>query len=275
MTIGIQWGDANSAWSGLIYLDAVTTYNRSYSGQVTKHPIDGGISVTDHFIRENPKFTLSAVISSVDIDTQMWVLPSLYEDTVRNARPYVQPVYVESSDLSQVLSMLPASISQFVGTNKPKVTLDAARQQDQEGIRDLLTSLIEGYNLNPKTLQFENDIQVVNLLEFDGLNLRRSTGNLVITNIAYNETPDTGDGLYVDITLERVNFVTLRSTEIPADVAASINKQAAAKSDKGKQDSTTKDPDDPDNKDPEKRKSVALQAVESGGSLIEKIAGGL
>ena len=115
MTLAIKWGDEASDVSGMIYFDAVTLYNRSYTGQVTKHPVDLGGNITDHFIRENPRFTLSGVISSVDIDTQMWVLPALYEEgTVVNQRPYVQPVQVQSSNLSMISNMLPASISQFV-----------------------------------------------------------------------------------------------------------------------------------------------------------------
>ena len=242
MTLAIKWGDQTSDVSGMIYFDAVTLYNRSYTGQVTKHPIDLGGNITDHFIRENPRFTLSGVISSVDIDTQMWVLPALYEEgTVVNQRPYVQPVQVQSSNLSMISNMLPASISQFVGAAKPEVTLDVARQEDREAIRDLLTSLIDGVRINDETGQFDPYIHIIQLLEFDGLNLRRSTDNLVITSIAYNESPDSGEALYVDLQIEQVTFAYLKKTEIPQDVQASLQKKAASKSTKSKADSKATD----------------------------------
>lgn len=241
MTLAIKWGDDTSDVSGMIYFDAVTLYNRSYTGQVTKHPVDVGGNITDHFIRENPRFTLSGVISSVDISTNVATLSAITGETIVNERDVVDPVQVSSSDQSLINKLLPASISQFVGTNKPEVSLAAERQEDRESIRDLITNLMNGVRFNEDTGQFDPYVEVIRLYEFDGVTLRRVTNNLVIANTTYNESADSGDALYVDLQIEQVTFAYLKKTEIPQDVQASLQKKAAPKSTKSKADSKTTD----------------------------------
>jgi hypothetical protein len=63
----------------------------------------------------------------------------------------------------------------------------------------------------------------------------------VITSINYNESPDSGDALYVDLQIEQVTFAYLKKTEIPQDVQVSLQKKAASKSTKSKADSKATD----------------------------------
>lgn len=67
MSIAIKIGDDTTPVQGLIYLDATTSYGRSYSGKVTAFPMDSGVSVTDHFISDNPKFSVEGYLSAVDL----------------------------------------------------------------------------------------------------------------------------------------------------------------------------------------------------------------
>lgn len=263
MTLAIKWGDDTSDVSGMIYFDAVTVYNRSYTGQVTKHPVDLGGNITDHFIRENPRFTLSGVISSVDISTNVATLSATTGETIINERGVVAPVQVGSSDQSIISRLLPASISQFVGsTGKPDVVLDAERQEDRESIRELITNLTNGVRFNEKTGQFDPYIEIIKLYEFDGVTLRRVTGNLVITSIAYNESPESGEALYVDLQIEQVTFAYLKKTQIPKDVAQSLRGKSAPKADKGKVDSTPVD-DEISNKDRDPERNAYGQLINS------------
>lgn len=241
MTLAIKWGDEASDVSGMIYFDAVTLYNRSYTGQVTKHPVDLGGNITDHFIRENPRFTLSGVISSVDISTNVATLSGITGETIVNERGVVAPVQVGSSNQSLISRLLPASISQFTGSGKPEVTLDGERQEDRESIRELITNLTNGVRFNEDTGQFDPYVEVIRLYEFDGVTLRRATDNLVITSINYNESSDSGDALYVDLQIEQVTFAYLKKTEIPQDVQSSLQKKASSKSTKSKADSKATD----------------------------------
>ena len=84
--------------------------------------------------------------------------------------------------------------------------------------------------------------------------LNKVINNLVITSIQFNENPDTGYGLYCDISLEQVTFATLKLTEIPRDVVEAVRPGASEKQSLGRTDSTVKDSDDPDNDDPDSKK---------------------
>ena len=49
--------------AGSIVFDAVTNFDPKFSTKVTSFPVEDGAEISDHIINENPKFTLSAVIS--------------------------------------------------------------------------------------------------------------------------------------------------------------------------------------------------------------------
>lgn len=48
---------------GSIVFDAVTNFDPKFSTKVTSFPVEDGAEISDHIVNENPKFTLSAVIS--------------------------------------------------------------------------------------------------------------------------------------------------------------------------------------------------------------------
>lgn len=48
---------------GTIVFDAVTNFDPKFSTKVTSFPVEDGAEISDHIINENPKFSLSAVIS--------------------------------------------------------------------------------------------------------------------------------------------------------------------------------------------------------------------
>lgn len=273
MTLGIHWGDEDSLFGGLIYLDAVTSYTRNHAGQLTKHPIDGGGNITDFFIRENDKYSITAVISGVDISTGIEYLYDEFGTLPYNAKYRTDAVSVNSSDRSVISKMLPASLTQFVGTAKPEVTLSPENPDHTLEIQSLLEQLASGEQYNQDTGRVEYNIQLVNLYEFNGPNISSIKRNFVITSVSFNESADTGEGLYCQINLEEAHIVGLREVKVPSDV---IQSAASEKAVKGKQDSTPEDPNSEDNKDSETKKervSTAAQAYDSGADLIKQLTG--
>lgn len=251
MTIAIKWGDeANDEIGGLIYFDAVTSYTKNYRGQVTKHPVDGGANITDHFIRENPTFNLSGVISGVDISLDSFLIgvnETGYAPYNTSLPP--NPVSVNSTDQSVLRKFIPDSLGQFLSDSTPEIRIDVKREEFLEGVRDLLINLMSGVKFNEVTGQFDPKVQLIKIFEYDGLTLKRSlpsnsTEGLVITNITFKEDLGTGYGLFCDLTIEQVTFATLKKTTIPANVVSALKKQSADKSNKGKQDSTVVDEDE-------------------------------
>lgn len=270
MGLGLHWGSLERPEdpSGFIYIDAVTAYTQDYKGQVTKHPVDAGASITDHFIKENPIFSLSGVISGVDISP----IPSMIRDfegrQPNNANPQPEPVNINSGT-SGLLQFLPDSIGQFLNLGNPiaEVPGNGLRNDFTDDVRDALVSILEGVKFNSKTNRFDSFIQTVEIYEFVGTNIKSITFDLVMTNFKIREDVNTGEGLYFDCTLEQVTFATLEKTVLPQDVQQSLKKKAVGTSNKGKVDSTSKDVGS-DEADAPNTDDVSL-AKQIGGDLSE------
>ena len=250
MSLAIQWGYDNAEVGslGFIYLDSVQTLKESYTGSVSKHPIDGGGNITDHFTKENPTVSISAVISGVDISVGLIDMQDYNGYSPTNVRNAPDSVKVNSTDKSLV-SLLPASIGQFFTPQKPKVVLAAQPADTLRAIRD-----------NLKELFTQNKIQLVKLYEYQGATLRhKPLENLVCTALVFNEDVNSGEGLYCDITLEQITFASYKKTTIPNNIRlAGISSEAT--SDKGKVDSTPNTGAPPLLKKPEVKESLAHKA---------------
>lgn len=241
MSLAIEWGDSSIQDGGLIYCDAVTSYTQNYSGQITKHPIDSGGLVTDHYIRSNPIFTIGAVITGVDISTGTYLIQDLDGNSPYNSNEAPNAVSVNSTDQSVLKKFIPDSIGQFLSDDQPEVVIDSRRTDLIEQIRQALIDLTSGVIFNEKTGQFDPSIQLVRLFEYDNTLLRKVINNLVMTKITFKEDANTGYALYCDITFEQVTFAFLKKTVIPKDVQDSLKKKSSSKASKGKQDSTPQD----------------------------------
>lgn len=234
MTLAIKYGskDEPDKPSGFIYFDAVTGYTQEYRGQVTKHPVDRGASVTDHFIKENPIFNISGIITGMDISP----IPSLIRDIEDNPplNSQQQPDAIQVIDTNTgLLQFLPDSIGQFLNLGKPAIQADdtSLRVDNADLMKGLLIKLLDGVIYNQKKDRYDSFIQTLSLYEFDGKTLKNTTDDLVMTSFKISEDETTGDGLYFDTTLERVTFVTIKKAAVPAGLKVK----------KGKTDSTPKD----------------------------------
>lgn len=270
MSLAIKWGDNDPENGGFIYFDAVTAFTQDFTGQVTKHPIDGGASITDHFVKENPKFTLSAVITGVDVSSGSYNIVDENGTSPFNVRPAPTAVSVTSTDNSILSKFIPDSIGQFLPDQTPEVTMDSERSSVVDQIADLISELVSGVRINNQTGEFENNINLIKLYSYKRNLLNKVINNLVITSVRFNEDANTGDALYCDITFEQVSFAELRLTTIPAYVTQPMASQAAGRRSEGKVDSTESDPDNPATPE-EQRKSTAVKAWESGESTFEQL----
>lgn len=255
MSLAIRWGENNAEDGGFLYFDAVTAYTQDYTGSVSAHPIDAGASIVDHYIKNNAKFTLSGVITGVDVSTGSYLIQDGEGTFAFNSRFPPTKVSVNSTDNSVLNRFIPASVSQFLPETTPDIVMDSVRTNIIGQVRDVLIDLTSGSKLNEKTGQFDSNIQTVKLYEYEGTRLSRPPiENLVITSIRFNEDANTGSALYCDISFEQVTFAFLKKTELPKDVQQPIKKKASPKKSIGKCDSTVKDTDSASNTDPQGKK---------------------
>src|SRR5690554_4440316 len=98
MSLALRSGGVGDENGFFIYFDAVTAYTQNYSGSVTKHPVDSGVSIVDHFIAENPTITISAVISGVDVSTGSFNIAGADGQAPQNVRTAPEAVSVSGGD---------------------------------------------------------------------------------------------------------------------------------------------------------------------------------
>ena len=246
MSIALQWGYSSKVPSkskGFLYFDAVTSLTEQYSGQVTKNPIDGGGSITDHFTRNNPIITVSAVLSGVDISVKG---VDITDNSIKGEKPTndksqrplrYTPTQVKNPQKNALIGLLPDVVGRFFKPTRPDINMAAQTPDTLRAMKDLLIGLFS-----------DNGVTLVTLYQYDGNNLRKpAISNLVMTGLTFKETPETGDGLFCDFTLEQVSFVSVKKSPLPQDikiaaqVSADIQARAEGNSPEGKKDSTVID----------------------------------
>lgn len=216
MSLALKFGDVAdpAALSGVIYFDAVTSYSRDFSGRVTSHPIEAGASITDHFISNNPVINISCIISSVDL-TSLGTRIQIDGQTPMNASR--QPIPVSIASLGGLIrEMTPGVISQFFPKLLPTVNMDQNSKEDfGPAISKFLEEILSGLQFNAERKRWENRMVTATLYELENGFPTNPLDDLVVTKFVKREDENTGDAFIADLTLERVNFVTLEVAEAP------------------------------------------------------------
>ncbi len=241
MSLAIKFGDNQdpNQLSGFIYFDVVTKFSKQLTGKVTSHPLDAGAKITDHYVSENPKYTIVGVISSADISG----IPeriSVDGESPLNTSFQPEPIVINDS-FSGVLNFLPNTTSQFLPSNPETVSVDSTQRTDyNRQVNSLIETLMSGLVYSEQDKKLRNRMTLITLYEFLNEILFAEADNLVMTGFTFDEDADSGNGLFVTMQLEQVSFVTLQKTELPKDVAASLSKAAQGTSKKSKADGTEK-----------------------------------
>lgn len=268
MTLAIKWGSSDTPEKpgGLIYMDAVSSYSRDYKGKVTKHPVAAGRNISDHFIKENDTYGISGVITGTDISTFTMLIKDLEDNIPYNVYDNSVAVSISSTE-SDLFKLLPDVVGQFFQPALPEVEMSADRTIVTDQVEKALIDLMSGVVYNESTNHFDSNIQLVQLYEYQGTFITRITSNLVITSIKFKEDAKSGDGLYFDMTLEQVNFVTLKKGKLPKDVVNKLKGKATEKQKKGPQDSSSQPVPVENNRDVSPLRSTPLPGFGLGAQL--------
>ena len=218
--------------TAFLLFDAITVYTKSLTGSVSKHPIATGSTISDNFVSDNPIIQITGVISVADLANS-----TLFRDEddglAANAHDSPNEVLVNSST-SALTNLVPSSLGQFLPDSNATVMLDQGRQDYKGMVDQLLETLMSGERYDEASKKYKATLRTCNLYEFNHLGLMSNiTRELVLTNYSVKEDPDSGDCLICDLTFERVKFVKLRTSALPAEVVGSLKKKSAAKQNKG------------------------------------------
>lgn len=217
----------------VLYLDTVTNYSKSRSSSISNHPVDSSATITDHVSKQNPSFSMRAIISAADFHTTFTRPLEIIEGSEQNppvSSEYNQPVtgaVIESP--SSLLDLLPGSVQQFISSQSfSSITVDPFRGYNHQIARDRLESA------------WDNS-EIITILDYD---YDISTGRSVAINLIENcllerledaEDVDTGDSLTVNLTFRKVRFAYLKEVdvEITQQTSSEVADEAASESDKG------------------------------------------
>lgn len=214
----------------LVWLDAVLSYRRQYSSSISSHPIEDGSNVTDHVTQENPRFSISGIITNADFNTTRPVIDS----TSASQRGLSTKGVVNSSNAvinssgpiigggqSLFEKYLPSTITQFIEGEEPSVEVpDNSRRDWVQEVETYLIAIERGHEL-------------VTILEFDGNVVKNSMPDCYINSVIFSENAETGAAIEVDMELERVKFVTLREETVSKDVVKEVKEKTEEKKNKG------------------------------------------
>lgn len=266
MSLAIKFGDDTdpNQLSGFIYFDVVTKYSKQLSGKVTSHPLDAGAKITDHYVSENPKYTIVGVISSADISG---IPQKINVDGEGPLNVSFQPGPAIVNDaFSGVLNFSPNTANQFLQSSQESVSVDTTQRTDyNRQINSLMEAVMTGLVYDDQAKKLKNRMTLITLYEFMNEILWAEADDLVLTGFSFDEDADSGNGLFVTMQLEQVSFVTLQKTELPKDVAASLSKASQSTSKKSKADGTEKtvgNKDDATSTDPGPKSERELAQLE-------------
>lgn len=235
MSLAIKIGNDTTPVQGLVYLDATISYGRDYSGKLTEFPIDSGASISDHFISENPSFTVEGYLSAVDI-TGISSQINIGDSVPSNSNSMPSALVVEEKGAIGE-NYLPQVLAQF--TQQPRSVAVTGSVPGEDSIprtEDLFIQLMDGSYFNQAENRWRNQMVVCTLYELDGIMLKNARINLVMTGYRTVETPEDGEALKVSIDFKQARFATLEKTSAPAK--AKNPKKVAGTQKKAQKDAT-------------------------------------
>ncbi|NRH40651.1 phage baseplate protein [Pseudomonas sp. MS15a(2019)] len=213
----------------LIWMDAVLQFDQQYQSTVTSHAVETGVNISDHVIETNDKFRVRGVVTNADfnLDRPKVRFGSLSDEELDEEIRYkafsnFNPVY-DSPTITMgppaLAGLLPASITQFLGSNTPTVTLTP---------REMIFPATQ-VATTLKTMHKSRDL--VKIIEYRPDNSYVVHENLIMTSLSDNIDPDSGDAMYPDMTFERVRYADVSTTKIPQEL---MKNKVAKKKAKGK-----------------------------------------
>ncbi|MEE4224810.1 phage baseplate protein [Pseudomonas viridiflava] len=203
----------------VIYFDAITRIQESYTSSISKHPLSDGSLITDHTTRENPKYSISGVLSDADFNLQRPSNLSSLPNQTLNSGEYVgtdfydvrdkqftnntQVVYpVQITEKSTINRLLPEVIAQFTKDTIPDAFVTP--QDKVKTARGVKSQLVEMWRT-------ADQFQVVEILAGTTIGV---FGPCVFTNLVFEENTDTGEGIFPEMVFEEVKYATTKSVSV-------------------------------------------------------------
>lgn len=203
----------------VLYFDAITNIEETYTAQITKHPLSSGSYISDHTTTDNKKFSLKAILSDADfnysrpnrdytttldaigLQQQTVSFPSGAQKQFTNDTETTVPVKIVSEG-AKWRSFLPEVVSQFTASTIPTVIVTA-----QSKVKTAQAVRFDLIDMHEKKESFT-------LVEYSGNLISRSWANVSITSLSFAEDADSGMGLFPNIQMEQATYTDVENVAI-------------------------------------------------------------
>ncbi len=170
------------ASSDIITLSCVTSFDESYTGSVSSHPIESGSTITDHVTSDNDKFKVSGVVSDYD-----FLNPS--KDLATKKEGY---------DDGYLRSAVTASFANGLLNTYGAVVPDKQRAE----------------YIKRRLIDIRKNSLLVTILEYpDSGELVQHT-DCILTSLSFKEDENTGYAVYPEMAFEKINVVQVKVEEV-------------------------------------------------------------
>lgn len=192
----------------IIWFDAITQYNTTYTASVTKHPVATGGYVADHVTTDNVIIQISGVLSDADFNISRQLVEARSPDGTAltpnkqftNNTKTVYPVgIIEQNSINK---FLPEVIAQFTKDSIPQAFVTP---QDKAK-----TALVVKSDLIRMWRERE-EFQVLDIIDN---NVAEQFSPCVFTNLTFQEDETTGEGIFPVMTMEQVVFTNLQEISV-------------------------------------------------------------
>jgi len=172
----------DQASSDIITLSCVTSFDESYTGSVSSHPIESGSTITDHVTSDNDKFKVSGVVSDYD-----FLNPS--KDLATKKEGY---------DDGYLRSAVTASFANGLLNTYGAIVPDKQRAE----------------YIKRRLIDIRKNSLLVTILEYpDSGELVQHT-NCILTSLSFKEDENTGYAVYPEMAFEKINVVQVKVEEV-------------------------------------------------------------
>lgn len=174
------------ASSDIITLSCVTSFDESYTGSVSSHPVESGSTITDHVTSDNDKFKVSGVVSDYD---------------------FLNP----SKDLA--LEDVSLSKEGFPDASRSESTSRFTNGLLDSGLIDVPDKQRAEY-IKRRLIDIRKNSLLVTILEYPDTGEIVQHTNCILTSLSFKEDENTGYAVYPEMAFEKINVVQVKVEEV-------------------------------------------------------------
>lgn len=211
----------------VVFLDAVTQYSKTRKSSVSTHPIDKSAVIADHVAKDNPRFSVKAVVSSADFQTDSTRPPALVSEF--EVEPEFENPVQEAGipDKSSLTDLLPGSVQQFLSAPDSDIVTDNFRGYTHDIVRSRLQDAWDNSELIT-ILDYDYDTQVGRSISTQQIE------DCILTSFEDVEDKDTGDSMRAILEFEKLRFASIKEADLDnVQKSSGVSDAASKESNKG------------------------------------------